>query len=600
VRNRIQLLLVVLALVAAIAAVYWQLLDADFLIHDDRTYVTANPHIQEGLTLESVSWAATSMRASNWHPLTWISHMLDWMLYGADPAGHHATNVLLHAINALLLFALFKIMTGRLWLSAAVAALFALHPLHVESVAWIAERKDLLSGLFALLATIGYVEFARRGGSARYLLTALLLALSLMAKPMVVTLPLLFLLLDYWPLERSGRGLTRLLLEKLPLLALSALSSAMTLMAQQRGGAMASTDAVALPLRLANAALSSVRYIFKMVWPADLSIYYPHPNLLGGRPWEWWQVGGACLLLVAISWVVMRITKLRYLAVGWLWYLGMLVPVLGLVQVGPQAMADRYTYLPLTGLFVMVVWGGARIISPRPGLLLLIVLLVVCGARSWTQVRHWRDSISLFEHALEVTPGHPVIHNYLGTALREAGRDGEALEQFRAALLAAPGYAGAHYNLGSALLSRGDLEPAVGHLQLAVRLEPQNADALTNLGNALEAAGRGEEALAGYRSALQIDPAHAGANYNLGVALHRRGETAEAIRHYRRALQIEPDHVRAHNNLGLALQATGELDEAIEHYRQALRIDPGHANARGNLEAALRQRQDQSMISNSP
>jgi len=270
VRNRIQLLLVVLALLAAIAAAYWPLLDADFLIHDDRTYVTANPHIKEGLTLESTAWAATSLRASNWHPLTWLSHMLDWTLYDADPAGHHATNVLLHAINALLLFALFKIMTGRLWPSAAVAALFALHPLHVESVAWIAERKDLLCGLFALLSTIAYVAYARRGGTARYLLTALLLALSLMAKPMAVTLPLLFLLLDHWPLERSDRGFSRLLLEKVPLLVLSALSSIITLIAQQGGGAIAS-EGVALPLRLANAAVSSVRYIFKMIWPVDLS-----------------------------------------------------------------------------------------------------------------------------------------------------------------------------------------------------------------------------------------------------------------------------------------------------------------------------------------
>jgi len=598
VRNRIQLLLVVLALLAAIAAAYWPLLDADFLIHDDRTYVTANPHIKEGLTLESTAWAATSLRASNWHPLTWLSHMLDWTLYDADPAGHHATNVLLHAINALLLFALFKIMTGRLWPSAAVAALFALHPLHVESVAWIAERKDLLCGLFALLSTIAYVAYARRGGTASYLLTALLLALSLMAKPMAVTLPLLFLLLDHWPLERSDRGFSRLLLEKVPLLVLSALSSIITLIAQQGGGAIAS-EGVALPLRLANAAVSSVRYIFKMIWPVDLSIYYPHPDLLGGSPWSWWQVGGACLVLIAISWIVMRASKMRYLQAGWLWYLGMLVPVLGLVQVGPQAMADRYTYLPLIGLFVMVVWGGAALLPRRLGLLLLIVLLIACGVRSRAQVGHWRDSAALFEHALEVTPGHPVIHNYFGTALQEAGRDTDALEQFRAAALAAPGYARAQFNLGSALLSRGELESAVSHLALAARLEPR-ADTLTNLGNALEAAGRGPEALASYRSALQLDPDNAGANYNLGVALHRRGEPTEAIRYYRRVLQTDPDHPQAHNNLGLALQATGELDEAIAHYRLALSIDPDHANARGNLEKALRQRRDQSTISNSP
>jgi len=598
-RNRIKPLLVALALLAAIAAVYWPLLDADFLIHDDRTYVTANPHIKEGLTLDSIAWAATSLRASNWHPLTWLSHMLDWQLYGADPAGHHATNLILHAINALVLFALFNVMTGRLWPSAAVAALFALHPLHVESVAWIAERKDLLCALFALLSMLAYVSYARRGGAARYMLTALLLALSLMAKPMAVTLPLLYLLLDYWPLERLKRGLSRLLIEKAPLLLLSALSSAMTLIAQQRGGAMASTEAVAFPLRLANAAVSSMRYIFKMIWPSDLSIYYPHPNLLGGNPWSWWQIAGASLLLVTISWVVIRMVKMRYLAVGWLWYLGMLLPVLGLVQVGPQAMADRYTYLPLTGLFVMAVWGGAALLSRRLGPLLMIGLLVACGAASRAQAGHWRNSVTLFEHALEVNPGDPVIHNYLGTALQDAGRESEALEQFRAAAAAAPGYAKAQFNLGSALLARGELETAIERLGLAARLEPEPG-ALTNLGNALEAAGRAEEALAAYRSALRLDPDDAGANYNLGVALHRRGEPAAAIPYYRRALQAEPDHPQAHNNLGLALQATGALDEAIEHYREALRIDPGHVNARGNLEKALRQRRDQSTISSSP
>jgi tetratricopeptide (TPR) repeat protein len=525
--------------------------------------------------------------------------MLDWTLYGGDPAGHHATNILLHAVNTLLTFLLFNVMTARLWPSAAVAALFALHPLHVESVAWVAERKDLLCALFALLATLAYVAYARRGGTLRYLLTALLLALSLAAKPMAVTLPLLFLLLDYWPLERR-RSLRLLLLEKLPLALLSALSSIMTLIAQQKGGAVASTDAVAFPLRLANAAISCIRYILKTIWPAELSVFYPHPDLLGGSPWEWWQVGGACLLLAAVFLLVSRARSMKYLTVGWLWYLGMLVPVLGLVQVGPQAMADRYSYLPLTGLFLMVVRGCKEILPRRLGALLMIVLLIACGARSWVQLKHWRNSVVLFEHALEVTPGHPVIHNYLGTALERAGRHAEALEQYRSALLAAPGYAGASYNLGSGLLARGDAEQAIGHLRLAVGLDPRRADALTNLGNALAATGRLDEALSSYRAALEVDPSHVGANYNLGVALQRKGDPAAAIPHYRRMLRTEPDHPQAHNNLGLALAATGALQEAIEHFRHAIRIDPGHARARGNLEKALRQRGNQSMNSSSP
>jgi Flp pilus assembly protein TadD len=582
--------LVVLALPAAILAVYGQATGFEFLIHDDHKYVTNNPNIRGGMSLESLRWALTAIRASNWHPLTWISHMIDWELYGADPAGHHATNILLHAVNAILIFVLFKVMTGRLWSSAVVSALFALHPLHVESVAWIAERKDLLSASFALLSALAYVAYARRGGGLRYLLTALLLALSLTAKPMAVTLPFVFLLLDFWPLERFRRGFTRLVLEKMPLLLLSALSCVITLVAQHRGGAVASIEAVTFPLRLANAVVSYVRYMVKTVWPTELSILYPHPYLLGGSPWRWWQVVGAFLVLAAASWLVLRATNRKYLAVGWLWFLGMLVPVLGLVQVGPQAMADRYTYLPLTGLFLMLVWSVAGALPRRPAALLALSVLFACAACSWGQAKHWKDSVSLFERALEASPGHPVIRNYLGTALDRAGRSTEAFEQFRLAVVAAPGYAKANFNLGSAFLKQRNFEMAVRHLRLAVMREPRQPDFLTNLGNALQGTGLLEEALASYRLALEADPAHAEANYNLGLMHHRRGELAEAMRHYHVTLRTKPDHAPAHNNLGLALQASGMLEEAIEHYRQALRIDPAHTKARNNLEAAQRQR----------
>jgi Flp pilus assembly protein TadD len=582
-------LLVVLLLLAAVAAVYGQTLGFDFLIHDDRKYVTDNPHVREGLTVEGIGWAFTSMRASNWHPLTWISHMKDCQLFGLEPAGHHFTNVLLHCLNALLLFGLLMRMTGRMWPSSIVAALFALHPLHVESVAWIAERKDLLSATFALLATFAYVAYARRGGAGRYLLVVLLMALGLMAKPMIVTLPFVFLLLDCWPLRRLERSFIRPLIEKLPLLLLSAISSIMTVIAQHRGGAVASMEAVAFPLRLANAVVSYARYIWKSVWPAGLTIHYPHPDLLGGEPWRWWQVGGACLLLIIVSVMIFRAKERRYLLVGWLWFLGMLVPVLGLVQVGPQAMADRYTYLPLIGLFLMVVWGGAEIVSRhrRAAAVVVIVVLAIFTALSFSQARHWCDSVALFEHALEITPGNPVVHNYLGVALQTADRSDEALEQYRAAVQAAPSYAAANYNLGNALFERGDLEAAVVHLGVAARLDASNADALTNYGNALLATGRTEEAFDHYRRALDVDSAHAGANYNLGLALHRQGKLAEAIEHYRLTLRSDPDHLQAHNNLGLALQSLGRLDEAIAHYRRALSIDPNHANSKRNLERAL-------------
>ena len=425
--GRFRSLALALLLVAATAALYGRVAGFDF-VWDDEQYVVGNPPVRAGLTSDGVVWAFTTAHASNWHPLTWLSHMLDVELYGMNPAGHHVTNLVLHALNALLLAGLLSTMTGRLWESVVLAALFAVHPLHVESVAWVAERKDLLSTFFGLLSAWTYVAYTRRGGPARYALTAVFLAMGLMAKPMLVTLPLVFLLLDYWPLERMRRGasLVCLPMEKVPLLALSAASSVVTMSVQRSGGAVSGSDVLPIGQRLANALVSYVRYVGKTLWPENLSALYPHPYLPGGQPWSAWQVVGAGLVLVAITVVVFRVARRPYARVGWLWFLGMLVPVIGLVQVGRQAMADRYTYLPLTGLFLIAVWGFAdlsaglrwhRASVRRVSGLIAAAVLSAYAVAAWTQVGSWRDSITLFRRAVQTHPDNPSMHNNLAWIL---------------------------------------------------------------------------------------------------------------------------------------------------------------------------------------
>ena len=598
--------LICVGLVLATLIAYEQLRLNDFVYYDDDRYVIDNSHVGSGLTRESVSWAFTTSFFHNWHPLTWLSHMLDVELYGLNAAGHHLTNLLLHVLNTLLLLALLTHMTGRLWRSTFVAALFALHPLHVEAVAWISERKELLSTLLGLLSMWAYVGYARTGGVGRYLLSAAFLALALMSKPMLVTLPLVFLLLDYWPLQRTRfgrldpalplrcaqRSSGLLLLEKLPLLTLSACSSIVTLAVQDPG--------TWLPLqqRAANGLVSYVRYLGKTFWPSDLAVLYQHPYLPGGIPWEAWQVAGAGLLLGAISiGVLLRAQRERYLPVGWLWYLGTLVPVIGVAaQVGRQAMSDRYTYLPLIGLFILVTWGGADLLArgslrrvPIRRMLSASVVgvLAVCMVCTWVQVRHWRDSVSLFQHALAVDPRNFSMHFNLGVVLAKEDRVDEAISHYRRALQLNPRYARAHSNLGSALRKQEKLEEAIHHYREALRIKPDLADAHSNLGVALRSQGQLDAALVHYRKALLIDPDFADAHNNLANLLLSQGRTEQAVRHYRRVLRIEPDHADAHNNLGTASESQGDLAGALRHYRRAVELKPDYARAYYNLGAAL-------------
>ena len=595
-----------LFLVVATLATYGDLRNHQFINYDDQLYVTDNSPVQAGLTLKGLSWAFTTMHGGNWHPLTWLSFMVDSQLFGLHPGAFLLTNLLFHIANALLLFLWLLYLTRTWGCSFLVAALFALHPLHVESVAWVAERKDVLSTFFWLLTMWAYVWYAERPGSGRYLLILVCFSLGLMAKPMLVTLPFVLLLLDYWPLGRlplkgpgpaaaspkPGPGVTlkRLVWEKSPLLVISALSSVVTFYAQKEGRTISSLQAVPIPHRLANAMVAYVSYLGKMFWPAPLAVLYPLPSNL-----PMWQGPAAGLALAVLTlWALRQARRHPYLPVGWLWYLGTLLPVIGLVQVGEQAMADRYTYVPFIGLFIMVAYGmadlGARWRVPR--LLLPVgagVVLSALMACTWMQVSYWRDSISLYEHTLKVTRRNPTIHYNLGVALAAQGKRDQAVSHYAEALRLKPDYPEAHNNLGLALAAQGKMDQAVAHYAEALRLKPDYAEAHSNLGVALAAQGKLDQAVAHYAEALRLKPDLAEAHNNLGLALAQQGKMDQAVAHYAEALRLKPDDAEAHNNLGLALAAQGKLDQAVAHYAEALRLKPDYAEAHNNLGVALAQ-----------
>jgi len=637
--SRPRIVCVLLALVTLL--VYLPVRHYAFVNFDDPDYVTENPMVQAGLTWSGFQWAFTTWHASNWHPLTWLSHMVDCQLFGLNAGGHHLVNVLFHATNAVLLFLLLLRLTSALWQSAFIAALFAWHPLHVESVAWVAERKDVLSAFFGLLTLMAYVCYAQgvtsgmwqvtRTNSIRsrvtcpasryYSLALLFFALGLMAKPMLVTLPFVFLLLDYWPLRRvTGDGwqvtgdkksvgkLSTLnctpnafgaqlstILEKWPFFALAAASCVVTFVAQKRGEAVVSLGGYPLSSRIGNAAVAYVKYLFNSVYPVNLAVIYPLPIYSLPKENPWVQVAGAIIVLAMISWVIWRARRQRpYLLTGWLWYLGMLVPVVGLVQVGSQAMADRFTYLPLIGVFIGVVFGLgdlAKKLRLEPMVMASVAGVVLAGCLFATarQLRFWRDSETLFEHTLAVTKDNPIAQSNLGTALSEAGQPQEAAEHFGEALRLNPGYAPAHYNLGVALTQTGHLQEAMEHFREALRLNPDYARAHYNLGVALTQTGHLQEAMEHFREALRLNPDYAPAHYNLGHALLQTGQPQEAIEHFQEALRLKLDDAPAHNNLGVALVQTGHPQEAIKHYQEALRLQPNLPEAQYNLGNALLQ-----------
>jgi tetratricopeptide (TPR) repeat protein len=594
-----------LFLVVATLATYGDLRTHQFINFDDQVYITDNPPVQAGLTLKGFSWAFTTLHGGNWHPLTWLSLMVDSQLFGLHPGGFLLTNLLFHIANSLLLFLWLLYLTRTLRCSFLVAALFALHPLHVESVAWATERKDVLSTFFWLLTMWAYVWYAQRPRSGRYLLILVCFSLGLMAKPMLVTLPFVLLLLDYWPLGRlslkgpglaavspkpaPGVALKRLIWEKSPLLVLAALSTVVTFYAQKEGGAVLTLHNLPIPQRLANAMVAYVSYLGKMVWPAHLAVLYP----LAGHSLPIWQAPAASLALAVLTLLALREARRHpYLPVGWLWYLVTLLPVIGLVQVGQQAMADRYTYVPFIGLFIMVAYGMADLAARwrAPSFLLPVGAGVVLSALmicTWVQVSYWRGSISLYEHTLKVTGGNPLIHGNLGVALAGQGKLDQAMAHYAEALRLEPDYAGVHSDIALVLAMQGKMDQAVAHYAEALRLNPDLAGAHNNLGLVLAGQGKLDQAVVHYTKALQLDPDFPAAHNNLGLALAAQGKLDQAVAHYAEALRIQPHLPEAHINLGLALAKQGKLDQAVAHYVEALRLHPDLAQAQISLGGAL-------------
>ena len=628
-RNKLYVISTCVALALATVIAYEPVRHNNFVAYDDASYVTENPNVDKGITRESILWAFTTGHASNWHPLTWLSHMLDCQFFGLNPTGHHIINLFFHIANTLLLFWILKRMTGAIWRSAFVAAAFALHPLHVESVAWVAERKDVLSGLFWMLTMAAYVRYTEQPRTGRYLLIVLAFCLGLMSKPMLVTLPFVLLLLDYWPLGRfqpghTGKNVNRvahksvntcfqwpvfycLAWEKIPFFVLSAVSSVITFLAQRSWGAMSSIEELPAGARVANAFISYIRYIGKMFWPSRLALFYPHPH----EKILMWQAVISVLLLLAISICIIRLArKHKYLPVGWLWYLWTLVPVIGIVQVGSQAMADRYTYLPSIGIFIMVGWGAAEILGEWryrkiafgiAGSVVLAVLLM-CTRK---QVGYWQDSFALFGHALEVTENNSIIHNNLGCELRDKGRLEEAVMHFDEALRIHPHDLEALSNKGKTFLDMGKTDEAIVIFTKAVGISEKPYEAYNDLCLSLEKEGKINEAVKQWQKAVQLkfdydkarealrtQPGLAEAHYNLGGVYVRQGKLELAVEQYAEALRLKPDYLTARVSLARTLLKLGQIQSAIEQYYKILQLKPDDLEVLNNLAWLLATAED--------
>jgi tetratricopeptide (TPR) repeat protein len=578
--------------VAATLAVYAPAIHFSFVDYDDRGYTFENDHVREGFTWATVRWAATAKVQSHWTPLTILSHALDWSLYGPWAGGHHATNVALHVLNVLLLFSFLVRTTTSPTRSAIVAALFALHPLRVESVAWIAERKDVLSAAFLLATLHAYASWVRRPAPSRYALVVLAFACGLMAKPMVITFPLIALLLDYWPLARA-RSLRALVIEKLPLFALVGIATLITLATYE--ATMSPLGHITLPARLANACVSLAWYLEKTVWPSNLAVLYMHPALPGGVPISPATLLVSIVLLAGVSiWVLREAHRFPYLATGWGWYLVMLLPVAQLVQVGLHARADRYSYLPMIGPSIMLVWRtgdalssrGVRLATQRALAAGVVFVLLVYATLARRQLMVWHDSESLYRHAISVEPNNLMMHYNFGTVLFNQHRDAEALAEFERVLVIRPRYADAERQIGEIHERAGRLDDAILHQRAAVQHDPRNPANHRVLGDALLAHGDTDAALAEYRAALALDDRDAHTYNNLGNALLAAGDLEGARAAYARAVELDPKLPGAHGNLAGRLEVAGEWAPALEHRRTHVRLDPESTDAQESLATA--------------
>jgi tetratricopeptide (TPR) repeat protein len=637
--------LIGIALLAALLWAYYPIYHADFVNYDDGLYVIDNAHIRDGLTAQAIAWAFGTFYAANWHPLTLLSHLIDFQLYGMNAAGHHLTNVIFHIGNTLLLFLVLRLMTGALWRSALVAFLFALHPLHVESVAWVSERKDVLSTFFMFLALLAWRRYVRDGGWRPYGLTALCFVLGLLSKPMLVTFPFLLVLLDFWPLgrvvfpdrgrrfyESCSRALIanrRLAIEKLPFFILGILASVITLLAQSQAGAVSSVEAVPLGIRFANALVSFTQYIVHLLVPTGLGVFYPHPGAeLEGR-----VVLASLGFILLVTWLCLRMRREKpYLLVGWLWYAGMLVPVIGIVQVGMQAMADRYTYLPLIGVFIMLSWTLPDLRFRRKGAALAAVALLAAVAvllvmQTRRQVGYWMNTGTLFSRTDEVTRNNVLAKLISAAQLGQQGKTQLAREKYEEVLRISPRNVTAHHHYGMFLASRGALAEGIGHLKEAVALQPDSVTAQSSLGLVLmwsgetgaaerhlrealrlkpdrpetheslaqlhEKTGDYEKALRSYQEALRLKPAFSRARLALALLLDQLGRTQEAKSHYGKVIKEDPHAVaEMHFTLGRSLAGRGKLEDAVAQYRSGLQIEPANTESLGQLAELLQARGD--------
>jgi tetratricopeptide (TPR) repeat protein len=636
-------------LVCGVLAVFLPAVKNDFVNFDDNQYIGENTHVQRGLTLEGIGWAFTHAEAANWHPATWISHMADCQLFGLKPWGHHLTNVLLHSVNTFLLFLLLQKLTREKRLSFFVAAFFGLHPLRVESVVWVSERKDVLSTFFLLLTIWAYSRYIDRVGKAGeaenrstsvesrpgfsrfgdsgawlfYILALVFFTLGLLSKQMLVTLPFALMLLDYWPLGR-GTLSTSVLLEKIPFIVLAVGASAVAFLVQRHAGAVWDVARLSLGARIENAFVAYCRYIGKLVFPTDLSVFYPHPGY-----WPTTIFVGAVVIVFGLSWLAFSLRqRAPYATVGWFWFVGTLIPVIGLVQVGWQSLADRYTYIPSIGFFIVVVWGTAALAAAwqfSTGLLSAIggLLLIVCGIFTERQLGYWKTSESLFRHSLAVTQNNYVAnhnlgvtllaqkrldeaaahfteairlrpsaadsYNGLGEVLFRQGRVEDALKRFRQAVDLRPNLAVAHNNLGISLSKLGLVDEAIAEFQAAISARPDYGKAANNLGMALQAKGRTQEAIPYLREAVRWSPDDPEPLNNLAMALGRSGNVGEAITCLEKALVLNPDYSQAHHNLGLALGRQGRIQESVSHFERALELNPASAETHTSLAMVLAQ-----------
>jgi len=587
--------LAVLLLVAATILAFAPIVHTRFVDYDDDIYVSANAHIQQPIHASSLRWALTSFYASNWHPVTWLSHMIDWAAYGRKPLGHHLTSLLVHLASVLVLFFALERMTGAPGRSAFAAALFAVHPLHVESVVWLAERKDVLCALFWFLSIAAYARWLETPRLSLRVAVALFATLALMSKPMAVTLPLTLLLLDFWPLgRRRPRAARAAVLEKAPLFVISAAAAWLTVMAQHAGQSISTIAACPLGQRFGNAVVAYITYLVKTAWPVQLAAFYPHP----GGTLPAWKIIGAAGVLVLFSVVAVRLRRARpYLLFSWLWYLVTLVPVIGLLQVGEQGMADRYTYIPLVGIFVALSWGAGDVVlslaargdrrgRTRIALAAAIgVVLILIGVTRF-QVRFWKDGETLFTRALAVTERNDVAHAHLGMLRGRQGRLEEADAHFREALRIRPSSALAHLDLGTNLIRQEKTDEALVEFRVALRLDPGFTAARIGLGTVLSNSGRLDEAVSQFSEALRADPANAEAHDRAATALAQLGRKDEAYAHFAEAIRIDPLRADTQCNWGTALATQSRYREAAAHFAEAIRLSPTLARAHFSLAAA--------------